>query len=103
MMSLHAFKSYVVTFHTNYSRTAYLQHKHDNQVNLIKNKVPDGAKTTVYRCGHLVDLCMGPHVSNTGKIKAFASVKTSSTNWLGQVNNDPLQRVSGKSSLRALI
>jgi threonyl-tRNA synthetase len=65
------------------------------KVNLIKNKVPDGAKTTVYRCGHLVDLCMGPHVSNTGKIKAFASVKTSSTNWLGQVTNDPLQRVYG--------
>ena len=64
-------------------------------MNLIKNKVPDGAKTTVYRCGHLVDLCMGPHVSNTGKIKAFASVKTSSTNWLGQVTNDPLQRVYG--------
>lgn len=65
------------------------------KVNLIKNKVPDGAMTTVYRCGHLVDLCMGPHVSNTGKIKAFASVKTSSTNWLGQVTNDPLQRVYG--------
>lgn len=38
---------------------------------------------------------MGPHIPNTGKIKAFASVKTSSTNWLGQVNNDPLQRVYG--------
>lgn len=38
---------------------------------------------------------MGPHIPNTGKIKAFASVKTSSTNWLGQVTNDPLQRVYG--------
>ena len=63
------------------------------KVNLIKNKVPEGSKTTVYKCGPLIDLCMGPHVSNTGKIKAFAAHKTSSTNWLGQVTNDPLQRI----------
>ena len=65
------------------------------KVSLIKNKVPEGAKTTVYRCGPLIDLCMGPHLPNTGKIKAFAAVKTSSTNWLGQVTNDPLQRIYG--------
>lgn len=63
------------------------------KVNLITNKVPNGSKTTVYKCGPLIDLCMGPHIPHTGKIKAFAAVKTSSTNWLGQVTNDPLQRV----------
>jgi len=63
------------------------------KVSLITNKVPDGSKTTVYRCGPLIDLCMGPHISTTGKIKAFAAIKTSSTNWLGQVTNDPLQRI----------
>ena len=57
--------------------------------------MPEGSKTTVYKCGPLIDLCMGPHVPNTGKVKAFAAVKTSSTNWLGQVTNDPLQRVYG--------
>ena len=65
------------------------------KVNLIINKVPDGSLTTVYKCGPLIDLCMGPHIINTGKIKAFAATKTSSTNWLGQVTNDPLQRVYG--------
>lgn len=65
------------------------------KVALIRNKIPDGAKTTVYRCGPLIDLCMGPHLPNTGRIKAFAAVKTSSTNWLGQVTNDPLQRIYG--------
>lgn len=65
------------------------------KVSLITNKVPDGSMTTVYKCGDLIDLCKGPHIPHTGKIKAFASVKTSSTNWLGQVNNDPLQRVYG--------
>ena len=65
------------------------------KVNLIKNKVPEGSQTTVYRCGTLIDLCMGPHVPTTGKIKAFAATRTSSTNWLGQVENDALQRVYG--------
>jgi threonyl-tRNA synthetase len=65
------------------------------KVSLISNKIPDGGKTTVYRCGPLIDLCMGPHLPNTGRIKAFAAVKTSSTNWLGQVTNDPLQRIYG--------
>jgi threonyl-tRNA synthetase len=62
---------------------------------IYRNKVPEGSKTTVYKCGPLIDLCMGPHVPNTGRVKAFAAVKTSSTNWLGQVTNDPLQRVYG--------
>jgi threonyl-tRNA synthetase len=65
------------------------------KVSLISNKIPEGSKTTVYRCGPLIDLCMGPHLPHTGKIKAFAAIKTSSTNWLGQVTNDPLQRVYG--------
>jgi threonyl-tRNA synthetase len=65
------------------------------KVSLIKNKVPDGSKTTVYKCGPLIDLCMGPHVPTTGKIKAFAAHKFSGTNWLGKTDNDPLQRVYG--------
>jgi threonyl-tRNA synthetase len=65
------------------------------KVSLITNKVPEGSLTTVYKCGPLIDLCMGPHLPNTGKIKAFAATKSSATNWLGQVTNDPLQRVYG--------
>ena len=38
------------------------------KVSLITNKVPDGSKTTVYRCGPLIDLCMGPHLPNTGNL-----------------------------------
>lgn len=67
------------------------------KANLIANKVPEGSVTTVYRCGGLIDLCMGPHLPHTGAIKAFATVKASSTNWLGKVDNDPLQRVYGVS------
>ena len=44
---------------------------------LIQTKVPDGGSTTVYRCGPMVDLCVGPHIPHTGKIKAFMVTKVS--------------------------
>lgn len=42
---------------------------------IIKDKIPDGSSTTVYRCGPLIDLCRGPHIPHTGKIKAFEIMK----------------------------
>ena len=42
---------------------------------LIRSKIPDGTSTTVYRCGPLIDLCRGPHVVDTSKIKAFSLLK----------------------------
>jgi hypothetical protein len=41
----------------------------------INQRVPDGTLSTVYRCGPLIDLCRGPHVPNTGNIKAFAVLR----------------------------
>lgn len=64
---------------------------------IISTKVPDNTRTTVYRCGDLVDLCRGPHVPNTGRIKAFAATRHSATNWLGDTDNDMLQRMYGVS------
>ena len=64
---------------------------------IISTKIPDGTRTTVYRCGDLVDLCRGPHVPNTGRIKAFAATRHSATNWLGDTENDSLQRMYGIS------
>jgi hypothetical protein len=45
----------------------------------------------------LIDLCRGPHLPHTGKVKAFAAVRHSATNWLGDTNNDSLQRMYGVS------
>ena len=42
---------------------------------IIKDKIADGTSTTVYRCGPLIDLCRGPHVPHTGRIKAFQIMK----------------------------
>lgn len=35
------------------------------------DKLVTGEKSTVYRCGSLVDLCRGPHIQSTGKVKTF--------------------------------
>ena len=67
------------------------------KVQLIQNKIPENGKTTAYRCGHFIDLCTGPHVPDTGKIKAFSVTNNSSAYWLGKAENDSLQRVYGVS------
>jgi threonyl-tRNA synthetase len=64
---------------------------------IISTKIPDNSRTTVYKCGDLIDLCKGPHVPNTGRIKAFAATRHSATNWLGDTENDMLQRMYGIS------
>jgi len=67
------------------------------KVSIISTKIPDGGSTTAYRCGPLIDLCMGPHVPDTGRIKAFEILNHSAAYWLGQQTNDTLQRVYGVS------
>ncbi|KAK9171429.1 Threonyl-tRNA synthetase [Cryptosporidium meleagridis] len=67
------------------------------KVSLIMSKIPDGAQTTIYRCGSFVDLCTGPHIPHTGIVKAFKVTKNSGCNWLGNTENDALQRVYGVS------
>lgn len=67
------------------------------KIHFIKEKIPDGSTSTVYRCGNLIDLCMGPHVAHTGRIKAFLVTKNSSSYFLGNASNDSLQRIYGIS------
>ena len=64
---------------------------------IINDKIPDGTSTTVYRCGPLIDLCRGPHIPHTGRIKAFEVMKNSSSYFLGKAENDTLQRIYGIS------
>ncbi|KAK4216351.1 threonyl-tRNA synthetase [Rhypophila decipiens] len=64
---------------------------------IIKDKIPDGTRTTVYRNGPLIDLCRGPHVPDTGRIDSFMITKNSSSYFLGDANNDSLQRIYGVS------
>ncbi|KAE9414121.1 hypothetical protein Angca_002497, partial [Angiostrongylus cantonensis] len=66
------------------------------KVRIIKQKI-NTPTTTVYRCGPLIDLCRGPHVRHTGKIKAMVITKSSSSYWEGKADAESLQRVYGIS------
>ncbi|VDN07969.1 unnamed protein product [Thelazia callipaeda] len=66
------------------------------KVRIINEKI-DAPFTTVYRCGPLIDLCRGPHVLHTGKIKALSVTKTSSSYWQGRSDAESLIRLYGIS------
>ncbi|XP_043499806.1 threonine--tRNA ligase 1, cytoplasmic isoform X3 [Polistes fuscatus] len=66
------------------------------KVRILKEKVHTPT-TTVYRCGPLIDLCRGPHIRHTGKVKAIKVTKNSSTYWEGKADAESLQRIYGIS------
>ncbi|XP_053514928.1 threonine--tRNA ligase 2, cytoplasmic isoform X2 [Artibeus jamaicensis] len=63
----------------------------------ILNEKVNTPTTTIYRCGSLIDLCKGPHVRHTGKIKTIKIFKNSSTYWEGNPEMETLQRIYGIS------
>jgi len=56
-------------------------------------ELPD--KVSLYQQGTFLDLCEGPHIPSTGKIKAFKLLNVSGTYWRGDARNQVLQRVYG--------
>ena len=67
------------------------------KLHFINQFVEDGESTTIYRNGPFIDLCRGPHIRNSGSIKAFQIMKNSSSYWLGKAENESLQRIYGVS------
>jgi threonyl-tRNA synthetase len=63
-------------------------------VEMIQAFPPDEV-ISCYRCGPMVDLCHGPHVPNTGVLKAVGINNMSRAFWRADVNREPLQRVYG--------
>ncbi|MCE3043601.1 threonine--tRNA ligase [Legionella sp. 16cNR16C] len=71
-------------------------------------EIPQGEVISLYRQGDFEDLCRGPHVPSTGKLKAFKLTKLAGAYWRGDSNNEMLQRVYGtawndKKSLEAYL
>jgi len=62
---------------------------------ILADKVPEGGFCTVYRCGDLIDPCRGPHIMDTGRVKALAVTKNSASYFQGKAENASLQRVYG--------
>ena len=57
--------------------------------------IPAGEQLSLYREGEFVDLCRGPHVPNTGKLKVFKLMKLAGAYWRGDHRNEQLQRIYG--------
>jgi threonyl-tRNA synthetase len=74
----------------------------------ILEDIPKGETLSVYRQGEFMDLCRGPHVPSTGRLKAFKLMKLAGAYWRGDSNNEMLQRVYGtawqdKKALKAYL
>jgi len=57
--------------------------------------IPAGEDVSLYRQGDFIDLCRGPHVPSTGKLKVFKLMKLAGAYWRGDSKNEMLQRVYG--------
>lgn len=60
-------------------------------------ELDDDEVLTVYSCGDFYDLCRGPHLPSTGKIKAFKLTKLAGAYWRGDASREMLQRIYGTS------
>ncbi len=63
----------------------------------ILEEIPEDEIISVYTQGDFVDLCRGPHIIHTGKIKAVKLLKTSGAYWRGDENKKMLKRIYGIS------
>ena len=61
----------------------------------IISSIPADQEVSLYSEGDFTDLCRGPHVPSTGKLKAFKLMKLAGAYWRGDSNNEMLQRVYG--------
>jgi threonyl-tRNA synthetase len=57
--------------------------------------IPANEEISLYRQGEFVDLCRGPHVPSTGKLKVFKLMRLAGAYWRGDSKNEMLQRVYG--------
>jgi threonyl-tRNA synthetase len=62
---------------------------------IIDDIIPPGEEISLYGQGDWIDLCRGPHVPNTNKLKAFKLMKVAGAYWRGDSNNEMLQRIYG--------
>ncbi len=64
------------------------------KVELIEN-LPEGEEISFYKQGEFTDLCAGPHVNSTGKVKHFKLMSVAGAYWRGDEKNKMLQRIYG--------
>ena len=61
----------------------------------IIEDIPEQEEISLYKQGEFIDLCRGPHVPTTAKLKAFKLMKVAGAYWRGDSSNEMLQRIYG--------
>ena len=74
---------------------AYFKSINEHYKARIIESIPADQDVSLYTEGGFTDLCRGPHVPSTGKLKAFKLMKLAGAYWRGDSNNEMLQRVYG--------
>src|SRR6202171_5021303 len=67
----------------------------DFKVDIINRLPADVSTVSIYRTGEFVDLCRGPHVPDTGWLRAIRVLRIAGVYWRGDARNEQLQRVYG--------
>ena len=76
------------------------ENKEKYKLELIE-ELPEGEEISFYKQGDFIDLCSGPHLLSTGKIKAVKILSSSSAYWRGDEKREVLQRIYGISFPKA--
>jgi threonyl-tRNA synthetase len=71
------------------------------KVHFIERFTKPGDEVSLYRNGKFTDFCRGPHVPSTGRVKAFKVTSIAGAYWLGDENNQQLQRIYGTAFFNA--
>ena len=74
---------------------AYFKSINEHYKAEIIESIPADQDVSLYTEGNFTDLCRGPHVPSTGKLKVFKLMKLAGAYWRGDSNNEMLQRVYG--------
>ncbi|MFT7301113.1 MAG: threonyl-tRNA synthetase [Porticoccus sp.] len=74
---------------------SYFRHLGEHYKAEIIEGIPSGQELSLYRQGEFEDLCRGPHVPSTGRLKYFKLMKVAGAYWRGDSNNEMLQRIYG--------
>ena len=74
---------------------AYFKHIGEHYKAEIIASIPADQDVSLYSEGEFTDLCRGPHVPSTGKLKAFKLMKVAGAYWRGDSKNEMLQRIYG--------
>ncbi|SEF70874.1 threonyl-tRNA synthetase [Caloramator fervidus] len=73
----------------------FMQDKDETYKVELIGDIPEGETISFYKQGEFVDLCAGPHVPSTGKVKAFKLLNVAGAYWRGNEKNKMLQRIYG--------